>query len=285
MPDQEKPNQEKPSFIPPEQARVVWLKSLENQHNQRRFYRSGFKDHDRRAGAFQRGGFYLVAARPGVGKTSLLLSLAYRQIKRGVKAYFANLEMTLSQMWNRLACLDDRTLTLRELLEEDLTPERIRYLTHLSEELAKFSPLFWENSEFLTFARAVKEVITPGSESILFVDYVGLFTMRGLGAQERYWLVSEVAKQLKLMARILDIPVIVAVQMNRKIEERKEKTPTLADLRDTGELENHADAVFALTRDGDRLDVDILKNRGGPLGTYSLRFDGPRAAVEEFDEL
>jgi replicative DNA helicase len=137
----------------------------------------------------------------------------------------------------------------------------------------------------MALAKAAKEKIQPRSSSVLFVDYVGLFTMKGLGPQERYWLISETAKQLKLLARGLDIPVISAVQLNRKIEERKEKTPNLADLRDSGELENHADAVFALTREGDRIDVDILKNRWGPLGSYSLRFDGPRAAIEEYDEI
>jgi len=107
--------------------------------------------------------------------------------------------------------------------------------------------------------------------------------MKGLGPQERYWLISECAKGLKLLARDLDIPIIAAVQLNRAIENRTNKTPTMADLRDSGELENHADAVFALTRDAkDTLDVDGLKNRHGPLASYSLRFDGPRAAVEEF---
>ncbi len=67
------------------------------------------------------------------------------------------------------------------------------------------------------------------------------------------------------------------------IESCQDKTPNLADLRDSGELENNADAVFALTRDGDRIDVDILKNRWGPLGSYSLHFDGPRAAIEEYE--
>lgn len=272
------------SFISPEQARVEWLKSLESQRDRKRFFPSGFRAHDQAAGSFQRGGFYLIASRPGVGKTSCLLALAYRQAKMAVFSYFVNLEMTVPQMWTRLACLYDSDLTLRELLEGDLPPERIELLTTLSTDLVHFSPLFFENSEFTTFGKAAKENIAPSSQSVLFADYVGLFTMRGLGPQERYWLVSETAKQLKLMARALDIPIIAAVQLNRQIENRKDKTPTLADLRDSGELENHADGVFALTRDGDRIDVDILKNRWGPLGSYSLHFDGPRAAVEEFDE-
>lgn len=274
-----------PGFIFPEEARIRWLKSFGAQNDRKRFFRSGFRVHDQVAGAFQRGSFYLIAGRPGNCKTALLLSLAYRQARMGVFSYFCNIEMSTEEMWTRLACLHDSSLTLRELLETDLPSERIEFLTGLSQELVHFSPLFFEGSEFMSLVKAAKESIAPLSQSILFIDYIGLFTMKGLGPQEKYWLVSETAKQLKLTARALDIPIVAAVQLNRAIENRKDKTPNLADLRDSGELENHADAVFALTRDDDRLDVDILKNRRGPLGSYTLRFDGPRAAVEEFDEL
>jgi len=131
-------------------------------------------------------------------------------------------------------------------------------------------------------ATAARAEIKPSSDAILCLDYVGLLSMKGFGPDQRYWLISESAKQLKLLARELDIPVIAAVQLNRKIEERKDKTPTLADLRDSGELENHADGVFALTReDRENIEVDVLKNRHGPLASYSLHFDGPRCAVEE----
>jgi replicative DNA helicase len=107
---------------------------------------------------------------------------------------------------------------------------------------------------------AAQAEIKPGSDSILCIDYVGLLNMRGPGPEQRYWLISESAKQLTLLARDLDIPVIAAVQLNREIEKRQNKTPSLADLRDSGELENHADGVFALTReDRDILEVDILK--------------------------
>jgi replicative DNA helicase len=223
-----------------------------------------------------------VAARPGVGKTAFLFALAYRQIVRGVKTFYCNLEMPVEQMWNRLGCLHSHDFTLRDLTESELTDRQIPRIANLSRELVNFSPLFFESMDLGAPVKASKETIQPSSESVLLIDYVGLFTMRGLGSQERYWLISECAKQLKLLARHLDIPIVAAVQLNRAIESRKEKTSTLADLRDSGELENHADTVFALTReDKERLEVDVLKNRHGPLVSYSLAFDGPRAAVEE----
>src|SRR4029077_13361986 len=124
---------------------------------------------------------------------------------------------------------------------------------------------------FTALASAARTEIKPSTDAVLYLDYVGLLTMKGLGPDQRYFLISESAKRLKLLARDLDIPVIAAVQLNRDIEKRKDKTPNLADLRDSGELENHADAVFALTREErEILEVDVLKNRHGPLGSYSL---------------
>jgi len=274
---------ESPKFITRDEARVRWLNSLE-ECDMRRYFKSGLKAHDHALGAFLRGSLNLISARPGVGKTALLLKLAYLQALSGVTAFFANLEMNVEQLWNRLACLHDADLTLRELNEAHFTVDRVKYLISLADTLSGFSPMFFENSDFISLVTAAKTDIKPSSDSILFVDYVGLFTMKGLGPQERYWLVSECAKQLKLLARHLDVPIIAAVQLNRQVETRKDKTPTLADLRDSGELEANADTVFALTReDREVLEVECLKNRHGPVGTYSLRFDGPRVALEEFE--
>ena len=267
-------------FITPEQARIRWLKSLE-ERDARKYFKSGFRQHDQSAGAFLRGGLYNIAARPGVGKTAYMFALAYRQVRAGVRVYFCNLEMSVEQMWNRLACLHDEDLKLSELSETKMTPERVSFFIRLSEELQNFSPLFFENPAVDALLSATRAEIKPSTNSMLFLDYIGLLTMRGLGPEQRYFLISESAKQLKALARELDIPVIAAVQLNREIEKRKNKTPNLADLRDSGELENHADAVFALTReDHDILEIDVLKNRHGALGSYSLCFDGPRCAVE-----
>ena len=271
-------------FIDKQESKRRFLVWLNDRQNSEPYFKSGFDSHDKAAGAFQRGGFYLFAARPGIGKTAMLFSLAYRQARLGVSTYFVNLEMTVEQMWIRLAALHRKDLTVRELLEGELDEDKMALLKDLAEnELPSFSPLFCEDSDFRDFAKTVNGNIEPGSKSILFVDYLGLFSMRGLGPQERFWMISEAARQLKLMAKSLSIPIVCAVQLNRKVEERKDKRLSLADLRDSGELEQHADAVFGLTRENkERLDIDILKNRNGPTSSYDLSFDGPRIAVEEF---
>ena len=271
-------------IVTPEQARIRWLKSLEPQDG-RKFFPSGFKQHDQVAGRLLRGSQYIVAARPGVGKTAFLVCLSYNLARAGIHVIYASLEVPVARLWNRLACLHDPTLTLRELNEPDgnLTTERAEYFEKLSRELVNFSPVFFEDTDFKAFIGAMTAAVQPGSDSCVMVDYAGLFTLKGLGPAERYWLMSEVAKQLAILARTLDVPVVTAVQFNRAIENRKEKSPLLSDLRDTGEWENHARGVFMLMRENsDTLDVYVRKNTEGPSDVYySLHFDGPRGAVEE----
>jgi len=273
-------------IVTEEEARIRWLKSLE-QRDGKKFFSSGFKCHDQVAGRLLRGSQYIVAARPGVGKTAFLISLSYNLARAGIRVIYASLEIPVTRLWNRLACLHDSALTLRELNEPDsnLTSERATYFEELSRELVNFSPKFFEDSDFKSFIETISGIVQPGSDSCVIVDYAGLFTIKGLGPSERYWLMSEVAKQLAILSRALDIPIVTAVQFNRAIENRKEKSPVLSDLRDTGEWENHARGVFMLMREvADTLDVYVRKNTEGPNDVYySLHFDGPRAAVEEFE--
>jgi replicative DNA helicase len=270
-------------FIDQQESKRRFLEWLQSRQDREPYFKSGFAAHDQTAGAFQRGGLYFFAARPGVGKTAYLFSLAYRQVCAGVFTYFANLEMTVEQMWVRLAALRDKTLTVKKILEDDSAHMQRRLLA-LAEELPKFSPLFTEGSEFRDFLETVRGNINPGSKSILFVDYLGLFEMRGLGPDQRYQLISEVARALKILAKSLNIPVIAAAQLNREVEKRKDKRLLLSDLRESGELEQHADAVFGLTREHpERLDVAILKNRNGPTSSYDLSFDAVRIAVEDWE--
>ena len=279
-------DQEQAKIITQEQARVRWLKSLE-QRDAKKYFSTGFAQHDQVAGRLLRGSQYIVAARPGVGKTAFMVSLALNLTRAGIEVIYASLEIPITRLWNRLACLRDKSLTLRELNEpdENLTIDRAEYFERLSHEIVNFSPMFFEDHDFKLFIETMTETVKPGSDSCVMVDYAGLFTLKGLGPSERYWLMSEVAKQLSILARTIDIPVVTAVQFNSAIENRKEKSPLLSDLRDTGEWENHARGVFMLIRDdASVLDVYVRKNTEGPNDVYySLAFDGPRAAVEEIE--
>ena len=136
--------------------------------------------------------------------------------------------------------------------------------------------------------------VEPGSKTCVFIDYIGLVSIKGLDS-ERYELIGTATRAFKLLAKKLRVPFVVACQLNRGTEYRKNKEPMLADLRESGELENHADMVMGLIRpayyleneeDGKPADprllyVYVMKNRHGPTGRYSLDWDGTCAAIKD----
>jgi len=269
-------------FIEQEESRVRWVKSFESHAG--RYFTSGFDAQDKVVGAFLRGTLNVICARPGVGKTALLFALAYRQALRGIKAYFYNLEMSVEQMWNRLACLQDKSLTLKELNEGKIGEDKKVELAALSNEIVEFSPRFFESREAREIFAVAQSEIEPSSQSVLFLDYIGLMTDRTIGP-DRYKVVTESAGALSSLARKLNIPVIAAQQFNRAIDGREDKTPSLSDLADSAEIEKTATMVLALSREESKtLKVFCLKNRNGQERvTYTLRFDGPRVAVEDWE--
>lgn len=272
---------EKLHWITPEESMAAWIKSWDPELREAPFA-SGFKTHDQGMGWFHRGSLYIYGARPGIGKTAMLLALAVKQTVHST-VYYLNLEMSHQEMWSRLYCLVTPDAQLGPVARRE---KSMRWAAlQAAPQLQRFTPLWLENTDFNAFVKLAKETIEPSSRSVLFVDYLGLFSMRGLGPNDSFVMIAEVAKQLKLIARALNIPVIVAAQLNREIEKRKDRSVTLADLRGSGELENHADAVMGLSRENsERMDVTILKNRIGPLTRFDLRFIETRAAIEDWEQ-
>jgi replicative DNA helicase len=271
-------------FIDQEASRILWLKSLE-QRDRKHYFRSGFKTQDQAIGAFERGTLNSIGGFTGTGKTSYLFSLAYQMIRQhGTRVYYFNLEMNVAGMWNRLACIHDPALKLMELRDQEINPERARYLIDLSHRMAKFSPVFCEDPDIKELIKRASAKIERGSDSVLIIDYFALLSMRGFSSMERFSLQAECAKLLKHLASHLDIPIIVAIQLNPSIEQKKDQIPSLADFRGDKEVIHHSNMVLALTRPKrNELDVYCLKNRNGPQATFSLEFIEQRAAVGEFD--
>jgi len=272
------------NLIDQEASRILWLKSLE-QRDRKHYFRSGFKAQDQAIGAFERGTVNSVGGFTGIGKTSYLFSMGYQMTRQyGTKVYYFNLEMPVASMWNRLACIHNPELKLMELRDRELTPERVDYLIELSNELVNFSPVFCENPDIKELIKTAHAKIERGSDSVLIVDYFALLSMRGFGSTERFSLQAECAKLLKHLASYLNIPIIVAIQLNPSVEQKKDEGPTLADFRGDKEVIHHSNIVLALTRKNrDELDIYCLKNRNGPLATFSLEFVEKRSTVQEFD--
>jgi replicative DNA helicase len=244
--------------------------------------RTGFPRLDIFSGGLEPGRLYLLGARPGVGKTAFLLAIAAAvSVRDRLPSIFFSLEMAHDQLAGRLltslASVDGARARIGrlEIAEFDR-------LTAASEKL-RTAPFFIDDSPALLVseirARARRMKRREGIR-LIFVDYLQLVRAAVSKGASRENEVAAISRQLKALARELSVPVLAAVQLNRGLENRIDKRPMLADLRESGSLEQDADQVWFLHRpgvfdpDADQGDVDLLiaKNRSGPLGKVPLRF-------------
>ena len=236
-------------------------------------------------GGFRPGGLYVLAARPGIGKSAIALQMAASLAEQGLVA-FSSLEMPSSELVRRIiaqgAHLSHHLLERGEPLPQYALNaiDAWRYLAPASIAFDDRSSV--SVSDIRANARAVKR---HGELTGVVVDYLQLIS--GMPGASRLEIVTEVTRQLKLMARDLLVPVIALAQFNRNAEHRVDKRPALADLRDSGSIEQDADVVMSLYRDPGfeqapqglpqlavPLELDVLKNRHGPTGTINLTWEG-----------
>lgn len=256
------------------------LDELHKQAEGLRGVPTGFKDIDNALAGMQRSNLIILAARPGVGKTSLALNIAQNltvTYKRPVG--FFSLEMSKEELVDRLlvaqADIDAWRLKTGKLSEEDFTK-----LSNAMGELAE-APLFIDDTPALSIlemrTKARRLQVEHGVD-LLIVDYLQLARSRQL--ENRVQEVSEVSQGLKNLARELKIPVLALSQLSRAVEQRGEKRPQLADLRESGSIEQDADVVMFLWRedseDPGNIVLDVAKHRNGPLASIKLYFKGDR---------
>lgn len=247
---------------------------------------TGFKDLDKITNGLQRSDLILVAARPSMGKTAFTLNLAYNVAVKGKGAVaFFSLEMSAEQLVGRILSSatevpSDRLRTGR-LLQEDW-PKLIGQLEQLGE-----SKLYIDDTPGLTvqmMRSKLRRLKVEQGLDLIIVDYVQLMTGRNGGnSDNRQQEISEISRNLKLIAREMDVPLIALSQLSRGVESRTDKRPVLSDLRESGSLEQDADIVVFLYRDKyyskdenqeDVTEVIIRKHRNGALGTVNLLFQG-----------
>ncbi len=241
---------------------------------------TGFKDLDDKLSGFQKSNLIILAARPGMGKTTLALNIAQPlAVKHKRPVAIFSLEMSSEELVDRLlvaqADIDAWRLKTGKLTEEDFTK-----LSLAMGELAE-APIFIDDTpgmsilEMRTKARRLQ--VEHGVELII-VDYLQLARSRNL--ENRVQEVSEISQGLKNMARELKVPVLALSQLSRLVEQRGTKRPQLSDLRESGSIEQDADVVMLLWReDDDKLEnvyLDIAKHRNGAIGQVQLYFKGDR---------
>lgn len=241
---------------------------------------SGFRDLDGKLAGFQDSNLIICAARPGQGKTAFVLNIAqYVAVVANLPVGFFSLEMSQEELVDRLlvgqANIDAWKLKTGRLDEKDYDR-----LSHAMGQLAE-APLFIDDtpaisiSEMRTKARRLQ--VEQGLR-LLIVDYLQL--IRGRNLENRVQEVSEISQNLKNLARELKIPVIAVSQLSRAVEARGSRKPQLADLRESGAIEQDADVVMFIYREdpekSEQVTLDIQKHRNGPMGEMPLIFRADR---------
>ncbi len=243
---------------------------------------TGLKDLDEALGGLQNEDLIILAARPSMGKTGLALSMARKIAENGKKVAVFSLEMSkkqLYQRWISAECSIDLHRLRNRALSEAEWERAFRLSTHLA-----CLPMYIDDTARLTSgeirSKARRLKTEQGLDAVL-IDYLGLTGDTPHKQWSKSDHVGQVASNIKQMARELKVPIILLSQLNRGCEDRTPPRPMLSDLRDSGNIEEHADVVMLLYRDeyynpeSDAkgiAEVIIAKQRNGPTGTVHLQF-------------
>lgn len=230
-------------------------------------------------GGLRPGGLYVVGARPSVGKSVVALQLAKAMTARGAVA-FSSLEMSEADVQMRAVSADLR-INLKNLIERDLTAgdwEKIRARRAAWEHV----PLFVDDNSGVTITdikRFARSVNRRKPLAGLVVDYLQLMSQPPGDNRPRHEFVSDMSRQLKILAMEMKIPVVALSQLNRGSTQREDKMPTISDLRESGSIEQDADVVILLHREimGEKrgeLAMLVAKNRNGATDVAHLTFWG-----------
>jgi replicative DNA helicase len=249
---------------------------------------TGFDELDFKTSGFQRGDLIIIAARPSMGKTAFSLNIAQnaaltvqRHGRKAVVGVFS-LEMSKEQLVNRLLCSQAR-VDAHRLRSGTLSKEDWKRLGYAVSDLAE-ADIFLDDTpgvsvlEMRAKSRRLKN--EQKHLDLLIVDYLQLMSVRGR-TESRQQEVSQISRELKMLAKELDVPLIALSQLSRAPESRTDRRPQLSDLRDSGSIEQDADVVLFIYREDvykpetekqNIAEIIISKQRNGPTGEIELVF-------------
>jgi replicative DNA helicase len=252
--------------------------------------KTGLTKIDERLHGLNPGELYIVAGRPGSGKTTYAMNMIKESLQNGDSCYFSSLEMPRKQLLQRLMASAGRIHLGRlkdaqKLADDDWT--RITNATHILRNQKLFiddTPAL-DINEMRSRCRRIKR---KHGLKLVAVDYLQLLEDRG--SSSRFDVVSSVSRKLKALAKELEVPVIALSQLSRKVEERNDKRPIMSDLRESGQIEQDADVIQFLYRDEyynedspkkGVLEVITAKFRDGEVGTDYLAFIGAENRIAD----
>jgi replicative DNA helicase len=248
---------------------------------------TGFGDLDRMTGGMNRGDLIIIAARPGVGKTSLMLNMAYNAaFKYRQRVAVFSLEMGNEQLVGRFVS-SETGIDSQRLRRGDLRDDEWGAFTRVSSQMAELT-IFLDDTPSLTpldLRVKARRIYQEHGLDLIVVDYLQLMqgeNSGGRGNENRVQEISYISRSLKQIARELKVPLIAGSQLSRLVEQRSDKRPMLSDLRESGSIEQDADIVQFIYRDElynpdtefkNLAEISIQKNRNGPTGKVNLFFD------------
>jgi replicative DNA helicase len=256
---------------------------------------TGFVDFDRYTAGLQPSDLIIIAGRPSMGKTAFALNIGYNaamKTKKGVAVF--SLEMSKMQLGMRLlgfeAQINATKLRTGTLRDRDWTN-----LTHAASVLSEL-PLFIDDTSgigVLDMKAKCRRLLKKTELCMVIIDYIQLVQGRK-SAESRQIEISEISRSLKSLAKDLDVPVVALSQLNRKVEDRPNKRPQIADLRESGAIEQDADVIAFIYRDEvynpttdenrNIAEIIIAKQRNGPTGGFRLTFQKEFTRFRDYTE-
>jgi replicative DNA helicase len=254
---------------------------------------TGLKDLDEMTSGLQKSDLIIVAGRPSMGKTTLVMNMAeHAAIHANKPVIVFSMEMPADslamRMMSSLGRIDQHKIRTGKLSDDDWP--RVTSAVHMLSE----APLFIDDSPALSpsevRARSRRMAKEHGQLGLIVVDYLQLMKVPGFNADNRTAEISEISRSLKSLAKELQVPVIALSQLNRSLEQRSDKRPVMSDLRESGAIEQDADLICFIYRDEvynqdspdkGTAEIIIAKQRNGPIGKARVTFLGKYTRFED----
>ncbi len=254
---------------------------------------TGLSDLDEMTSGLQPSDLVIVAGRPSMGKTTLVMNMAeHAAIKSGKPVLAFSMEMPADslamRMMSSLGRIDQHKIRTGKLDDDDWP--RVTSAVHMLSE----APLFIDDTPALSpgemRARARRLAKDHGNLGLIVVDYLQLMKVPGFSADNRTAEISEISRSLKSLAKELQVPVIALSQLNRSLEQRADKRPVMSDLRESGAIEQDADLICFIYRDEvynedspdkGTAEIIVAKQRNGPIGKVRVAFIGKYTRFED----
>lgn len=263
----------------------VSLQEIQKDRSKLRGITTGFYGLDKITNGLQKGDLILLAARPGFGKTSFAMNVIVNAARAGYKCAIFSLEMPKEQIMQRMLC-SIGFVDMAKTLSGDLGPEEWQSLNEARAKLKNLDIYIDDNSSAnpLSIASKCRRLKHEKGLDLIMIDYLQLMTSPEYrNSDNRQQEISTFTRTLKITAKDLGVPILLLSQLNRAVESRKDHTPLLSDLRESGSIEQDADIVFFINRpdqyadtkaENNMVELVIAKHRNGQQGRVPLVWKG-----------